>query len=120
MVGKTLAEVTTEGTPDSLKSHKIFMGNRPTTSIMAQKLNPAALGALIVYYEHVDFMEGAIWNINSFDQGQLSLGRFLLIKRAKRQHRAEKIFAELEADDTVQSHESRAEFLEKKFGSVLW
>ncbi|KAL7268227.1 glucose-6-phosphate isomerase [Rhizina undulata] len=96
MVGKTPSEVAAEGTPDNLKPHKVFMGNRPTTSIIAQKMTPAALGALIVYYEHVTFTEGAIWNINSFDQWGVELGKVL----------AKKIVAELEADVTVQSHDS--------------
>lgn len=77
MVGKTSAEVAAEGASDELKPHKVFLGNRPTTSILAQKITPAALGALIAYYEHVTFTEGAIWNINSFDQWGVELGKVL-------------------------------------------
>lgn len=77
MVGKTSAEVAAEGASDELKPHKVFLGNRPTTSILAQKITPATLGALIAYYEHVTFTEGAIWNINSFDQWGVELGKVL-------------------------------------------
>ncbi|KAL7270979.1 glucose-6-phosphate isomerase [Rhizina undulata] len=95
MVGKTLAEVTEEGTPDDLKPHKVFLGNRPTTSIVAQKMTPSALGALIAYYEHVFFTGGAILNFNSFDQWGVELGKVL----------AKSITTELDADVEVQSHD---------------
>lgn len=91
MVGKTPEEVKAEGAPENLISHKTFLGNRPTTSILADKITPATLGALIVYYEHLTFTEGAVWNINSFDQWGVELGKSL----------AKKILAELdEAGDT--------------------
>ena len=77
MVGKTPQQVKAEGAPDELVPHKTFLGNRPTTSILAQKITPATLGALIAYYEHVTFTEGAIWNINSFDQWGVELGKVL-------------------------------------------
>lgn len=77
MVGKTPEEVKSEGTPDELVAHKTFPGSRPTTSILAQKITPGALGALIVYYEHLTFTEGAIWNINSYDQWGVELGKSL-------------------------------------------
>lgn len=77
MVGKTPDEVAAEGAPDELKPHKVFLGNRPTTSILADKITPAALGALIAYYEHLTFTEGAVWNINSFDQWGVELGKVL-------------------------------------------
>ncbi|CAH2352250.1 glucose-6-phosphate isomerase [[Candida] railenensis] len=77
MVGKDKAQVESEGATGGLVPHKIFSGNRPTTSILAQKITPAALGALIAYYEHVTFVEGAIWNINSFDQWGVELGKVL-------------------------------------------
>jgi glucose-6-phosphate isomerase len=80
MVGKTEEEVAAEGTPDEIKPHKVFLGNRPTTSILADKMTPGALGALIAYYEHVTFTEGAIWNINSFDQWGVELGKVLASK----------------------------------------
>lgn len=83
MLGKTPDEVKAEGAPDALVPHKTFLGNRPTTSILAEKITPATLGALIVYYEHMVFTEGAIWNINSFDQWGVELGKALAKKVQK-------------------------------------
>src|SRR5882757_400371 len=77
MVGKHADEVKAEGAPDDLVPHKSFLGNRPTTSILADKITPATLGALIAYYEHLTFTEGCIWNINSFDQWGVELGKVL-------------------------------------------
>jgi len=77
MIGKTPDVVKSEGAADELVPHKVFLGNRPTTSILAQKITPGTLGALIAYYEHVTFTEGAIWNINSFDQWGVELGKAL-------------------------------------------
>lgn len=77
MVGKNEEQVLAEGAPEELKNHKVFRGDRPTTAILAQKITPGALGALIAYYEHVTFTEGAIWNINSFDQWGVELGKSL-------------------------------------------
>jgi glucose-6-phosphate isomerase len=80
MVGKHADEVKAEGTADDLVPHKSFLGNRPTTSILADKITPATLGALIAYYEHLTFTEGCIWNINSFDQWGVELGKVLASK----------------------------------------
>ncbi|KAH0544265.1 hypothetical protein FGG08_001528 [Glutinoglossum americanum] len=80
MVGKNPDQVTAEGAPSELVPHKTFLGNRPTTSILAQKITPGTLGALIAYYEHVTFTEGAVWNINSFDQWGVELGKVLASK----------------------------------------
>ena len=77
MIGKSPEEVQNEGAPDELVAHKTFLGNRPTTSILAQKITPGTLGALIAYYEHFTFTEGAVWNINSFDQWGVELGKSL-------------------------------------------
>lgn len=77
MIGKTPDTVKAEGAADELVPHKVFLGNRPTTSILAQKITPATLGALIAYYEHLTFTEGAVWNINSFDQWGVELGKAL-------------------------------------------
>jgi glucose-6-phosphate isomerase len=96
MVGKTEEQVKAEGAPDELVPHKTFLGNRPTTSILAQKITPATLGALIAYYEHVTFTEGAVWNINSFDQWGVELGKVL----------AKNIQGELESSDAVGEHDS--------------
>lgn len=81
MVGKTADEVRAEGAPADLVPHKVFLGNRPTTSILVGGvIGPEELGALIVYYEHVTFVEGAIWDINSFDQWGVELGKVLAQK----------------------------------------
>src|SRR5271170_3204095 len=77
MVGKSAEEVKAEGAEGSIIPAKVFSGNRPTTSILAQKITPASLGSLIAYYEWVTFVEGAIWNINSFDQEGVQLGKVL-------------------------------------------
>jgi len=77
MVGKTAEQVKAEGAEAAIIPAKVFKGNRPTTSILAQKITPAALGSLIAYYEWVTFTEGAIWNINSFDQEGVQLGKVL-------------------------------------------
>ncbi|KAI4100870.1 MAG: hypothetical protein LQ339_005373 [Xanthoria mediterranea] len=96
MKGKTEAEVKAEGAPQELVNHKTFLGNRPTTSILAQKITPGTLGALIAYYEHVTFTEGAIWNINSFDQWGVELGKSL----------AKKIQTELDTSEASTGHDS--------------
>lgn len=83
MIGKTPEQVKAEGAPDELVAHKTFLGNRPTTSILAQKITPATLGALIAFYEHLTFTEGAVWNINSFDQWGVELGKVLAKKIQK-------------------------------------
>lgn len=77
MVGKSAEQVKAEGAEGSIIPAKVFRGNRPTTSILAQKITPACLGSLIAYYEWVTFVEGAIWNINSFDQEGVQLGKVL-------------------------------------------
>ncbi|KAG4302242.1 hypothetical protein PCK1_001514 [Pneumocystis canis] len=80
MMGKTPGQVKAEGTCPELVPHKTFIGNRPTTSILLKKVTPKTLGALIVYYEHLTFTEGIIWNINSFDQFGVELGKVLAKK----------------------------------------
>ena len=75
--GKTAAEVAREGVPNALVPHKEFDGNRPTTTILADQLTPAVLGALIALYEHAVFTQGVIWNIDSFDQWGVELGKVL-------------------------------------------
>ena len=77
MVGKSAEQVKAEGAEASIVPAKVFRGNRPTTSILVQKITPASLGSLIAYYEWVTFVEGAIWNINSFDQEGVQLGKVL-------------------------------------------
>ncbi len=81
---------------DSLLPHKIFQGNRPTNSILVPKLTPRALGMLLALYEHKVFVQGVIWNINSFDQWGVELGKEL----------AKEILSELSGEDPVSSHDS--------------
>ncbi len=87
--GKTAEEVKAEGTPGGLVPHRVFEGNRPTNVILAPKLTPEALGALVALYEHSVFTQGAIWGIDSFDQWGVELGKVL----------AQRIVPELEAED---------------------
>jgi len=104
MNGKSLQEVEAEfdkaGTPKEtaaeLSAFKVFKGNRPTNSILIKKLDPFALGQLIALYEHKIFVQGVIWNIYSFDQWGVELGKQL----------ANKILPELQSDQPVQSHDS--------------
>ena len=104
MKGKTEAEVRAEleasgvtgRKQDQLAPHKVFPGNRPTNSLLFKQLDPPTLGALIALYEHKVFVQGVIWNINSFDQWGVELGKQL----------AQKIQPELKGDAKVQSHDS--------------
>ncbi|MFH8796300.1 glucose-6-phosphate isomerase [Streptomyces sp. NPDC017941] len=75
--GKTPDEVRAEGVPDDLVPHKTFQGNHPTTTILAKELTPSVLGQLIALYEHKVFVQGAVWNIDSFDQWGVELGKVL-------------------------------------------
>jgi glucose-6-phosphate isomerase len=85
--GKTAAEVAAEGTPPPLVPHRVFEGNRPTSTILADELTPEVLGALVALYEHMVFTQGVIWDIGSFDQWGVQLGKVL----------AERIAPELES-----------------------
>lgn len=78
--GKTPEEVRAEGVPEELVPHKTFRGNHPTTTILAEELTPSVLGQLIALYEHKVFVQGAIWNIDSFDQWGVELGKILAKK----------------------------------------
>ncbi|MEU5008791.1 glucose-6-phosphate isomerase [Streptomyces sp. NPDC021749] len=75
--GKTPDEVRAEGVAEELVPHKTFQGNRPTTTILAKELSPSVLGQLIALYEHKVFVQGAVWNIDSFDQWGVELGKVL-------------------------------------------
>ncbi|CAB4253684.1 similar to Saccharomyces cerevisiae YBR196C PGI1 Glycolytic enzyme phosphoglucose isomerase, catalyzes the interconversion of glucose-6- phosphate and fructose-6-phosphate [Maudiozyma barnettii] len=105
MVGKDEAQVKAEGATGGLVPHKVFSGNRPTTSILAQKITPATLGSLIAYYEYVTFTEGAIWNINSFDQWGVELGKVL----------AKAIGKELNDSSAVAAHDASTNGLINQF-----
>lgn len=78
--GKTPDEVRAEGVPEELVPHKTFLGNHPTTTILADRLTPSVLGQLIALYEHKVFVQGAVWNIDSFDQWGVELGKVLAKK----------------------------------------
>jgi glucose-6-phosphate isomerase len=75
--GKTPGEVKAEGTPDGLVPHRTFEGNRPSNTLLLERLTPAALGTLVALYEHSVFTQGAIWHIDSFDQWGVELGKAL-------------------------------------------
>src|SRR5437879_1650768 len=75
--GKSADEVAAEGTPDWLVPHRTFPGNRPSTTILADRLTPRILGTLLALYEHSVFVQGVIWNIDSFDQWGVELGKAL-------------------------------------------
>jgi glucose-6-phosphate isomerase len=86
--GKTREEVKAEGTVDSLVPHRVFEGNRPSNTILAERLTPETLGKLVALYEHSVFTQGAIWDIDSFDQWGVELGKVL----------AQRIIPELESE----------------------
>lgn len=104
--GKSEAQVRAEGVPDVLVPHKVFPGNRPTNTIMAQELTPHVLGQLIALYEHKIFVQGVIWNIYSFDQWGVELGKVL----------AQKILGELVSEaDPVLAHDGSTNALIRRF-----
>ena len=104
--GKTADEVRAEGTPDWLAPHRSFEGNRPTTMIVGDLLTPEMLGKLIALYEHSVFTQGVIWNINSFDQWGVELGKAL----------AARIVPELEgATEPTLNHDSSTNALIRRF-----
>jgi glucose-6-phosphate isomerase len=86
--GKTPEQVKAEGTPDWLVPHRVFEGNRPSNTILMDRLTPAALGKLVALYEHSVFTQGVIWDIDSFDQWGVELGKVL----------AQRIIPELESE----------------------
>jgi glucose-6-phosphate isomerase len=96
MNGKTKEELIAEGVKEELIPFKIFEGNRPTNSILIKKITPFTLGQLIALYEHKIFVQGIIWNIYSFDQWGVELGKQL----------ANKILPELENDNVIESHDT--------------
>jgi glucose-6-phosphate isomerase len=75
--GKTPEEVAAEGVPEPLVPHRSFLGNRPTNTILAETLTPETLGKLVALYEHKVFVQGTVWNLNSFDQWGVELGKAL-------------------------------------------
>jgi glucose-6-phosphate isomerase len=86
--GKTFRQVKAEGTSDWMAPHRVFEGNRPSNMIFAERLTPETLGKLVALYEHSVFTQGAIWQVNPFDQWGVELGKVL----------AQRILPELESD----------------------
>jgi glucose-6-phosphate isomerase len=78
--GKTAEEVKAEGVPDNLAPHKVFEGNRPSTTLFMEKLTPGNLGKLIALYEQMVYTQGVIWGVNPFDQMGVELGKVLAMK----------------------------------------
>ena len=104
--GKTPEQVKAEGTPDWLVPHRVFEGNRPSNTILADRLTPENLGKLVALYEHSVFTQGAIWDINSFDQWGVELGKAL----------AQRIVPELESrDEPPLAHDSSTNNLIRKY-----
>ena len=104
--GKTEGEVRAEGISDELAPHRTFPGNRPSNTLLLEGLTPASLGALIALYEHKVFVQGALWNVNSFDQWGVELGKAL----------AKRILPELAAaDPPVLAHDSSTNALIRRY-----
>ena len=107
--GKTLEQVKAEGTPDWLAPHRVFEGNRPSNTILASELTPEVLGKLVALYEHSVFTQGIIWQINSFDQWGVELGKVL----------AQRIIPELESTtDPELKHDSSTNNLIRRYRSL--
>jgi glucose-6-phosphate isomerase len=104
--GKTAEQVKAEGTPDALVPHRVFEGNRPSNVILAERLTPEILGKLVALYEHSVFTQGTIWNIDSFDQWGVELGKVL----------AQKIIGELTSEtEPKMAHDSSTTNLIRKY-----
>jgi glucose-6-phosphate isomerase len=104
--GKTREQVKAEGTPDSLIPHRMFQGNRPSNTIVAERLSPETLGKLVALYEHSVFTQGAIWDVDSFDQWGVELGKVL----------AQRIIPELESETEPKlSHDSSTNNLIRRY-----
>src|SRR6202012_4382311 len=104
--GKTAAEVRAEGTPDWLVPHRVFEGNRPSNTVLLETLTPAALGKLVALYEHSVFTQGTIWQIDSFDQWGVELGKTL----------AQRIIPQLESETEPKlDHDSSTNALIRRY-----
>jgi glucose-6-phosphate isomerase len=107
--GKTPEQVKAEGTPDWLVPHRVFEGNRPSNTILADKLTPEVLGKLVALYEHSVFTQGTVWQINSFDQWGVELGKVL----------AQRIIPELESKtDPALKHDSSTNNLIRRYRAL--
>ncbi|MET0750005.1 MAG: glucose-6-phosphate isomerase [Solirubrobacterales bacterium] len=102
--GRTPDDVRAEGTPEWLVPHRVFEGNRPTSTILARRLDPRTLGSLVALYEHSVFTQGTIWGINSFDQWGVELGKVL----------AKRIIPELQGDSEL-AHDSSTDELIRRY-----
>jgi glucose-6-phosphate isomerase len=104
--GKTPEQVKAEGTPDWLVPHRVFEGNRPSNTIFADRLTPETLGKLVALYEHSVFTQGAIWQIDSFDQWGVELGKAL----------AQRIIPELESmEEPALKHDTSTNNLIRRY-----
>jgi glucose-6-phosphate isomerase len=107
--GKTPEQVKAEGTPDALVPHRVFEGNRPSNTILADRLTPDTLGKLVALYEHTVCTQGVIWNINSFDQWGVELGKAL----------AQRIIPELEStEEPALTHDSSTNALVRRYRTL--
>jgi glucose-6-phosphate isomerase len=107
--GKTAEEVKAEGTPDWLIPHRVFEGNRPTNTVLAERLTPEILGKLVALYEHSVFTQGTIWDIDSFDQWGVELGKVL----------AKRIIPELESPQEPKlQHDSSTNTLIRRYRTL--
>ncbi|TWU21552.1 Glucose-6-phosphate isomerase [Novipirellula galeiformis] len=104
-MGKTAEEVEREGTAAELVPHRVFEGNRPSNTLLVERLTPAVLGKLIALYEHSTFTQGAIWEIDSFDQWGVELGKVL----------AKQIMPELQSKDAALGHDSSTNGLIERY-----
>jgi glucose-6-phosphate isomerase len=103
--GKTAEQVKAEGTPDWLVPHRVFEGNRPSNVLLAERLTPEILGKLVALYEHSVFTQGTIWQIDSFDQWGVELGKVL----------AQKIIAEIEKPEVALQHDPSTNNLIRRY-----
>ncbi len=103
--GKTADEVSAEGVAAELVPHRVFEGNRPTSTILADRLTPAVLGSLVALYEHLVFTQSVVWDINAFDQWGVELGKVL----------AQRIVPELAEDDPDLRHDSSTSALIRRY-----
>ncbi len=104
--GKTADEVRAEKTPEWLVPHRVFPGNRPSTTLLADQLTPHVLGALVALYEHLVFTQSVLWGIDAFDQWGVELGKVL----------AKKVHGELEAkDEPTLAHDASTNALVRRY-----
>ncbi|MEO8310480.1 MAG: glucose-6-phosphate isomerase [Caldimonas sp.] len=107
--GRTAAEVAAEGTPAELVPHRVFEGNRPSNTLLLERLTPKALGAIVALYEHSVFVQGVVWNIDSFDQWGVELGKAL----------AQRVIPELQsAGEPLLAHDSSTNALIRRYRRV--